>query len=177
MQTGSDAVITNGRIVLGVKPAGNLNTDSSVSYSPANPTGSRVPTDASVGLRYIFEDGSEYEATSWGCDCEGWGVATDTDSVYANKARTTHVGTSTLSGVTADSAISTTTSVGGNIEVVHDYHPSPDTPNLYEVLVTITNTGSTDTTETLYRRTFDFDVPENVSFHSLFAPYSTGISY
>ena len=43
--------------------------------------------------------------------------------------------------------------------MTHDYHPSPDTPNLYEVVVTITNTsGGAAISDVRYRRVMDWDI-------------------
>jgi hypothetical protein len=147
------SVISNGLIKLGVNPEGHLNIrDAGISSIGSSTT--------AVGLRLIFSDGSESEATAPGCLCEGWGVSA---SLVAS-------GTTVSAGAVIDSggvrnmltslfvsdastAVSTvvvppTDSV---LKVTHDYHPS-STLNLYEVVVTITNIGTGDLTNLRYRR-------------------------
>ena len=46
----------------------------------------------------------------------------------------------------------------GPLRVTHDFHPSPDTDNLYEVTVTLENTSGANVTELLYRRNMDWDI-------------------
>ena len=47
---------------------------------------------------------------------------------------------------------------GAKMRVTHDYHPSAANANLYEVSVTIENTGSVAFTDLRYRRVMDWDV-------------------
>jgi hypothetical protein len=46
----------------------------------------------------------------------------------------------------------------GRLRVTHDFHPTPLTPNLYEVDVTIENISTTDVTDLRYTRTMDWDI-------------------
>ena len=143
------AVISNGLIKLGVTRSGALNVD--------------VPGDPHygvVGLRYIFPDRSEGDATEAGCLCEGWGAGADGTPIFFNRA----VGSSSyLAGSddffsTPTTAILSVTSSDGKLKVTHDYHPSASTLNLYEVSVTLENIGTETINELLYRRNMDWDI-------------------
>ena len=128
--------ITNGTVLLGINCRGEL-----------------VVTDEESG----DDKGIEYVPTtndsiSPGCACEGWGVADETTEVsgYANQS----AGTSNVDIVSfvadADSAVSAT-KIGDTFEVTHDFHPAAETPNLYEVAVSVKNISSAPT-ELRYRR-------------------------
>lgn len=142
------AIIDNGTIQLGINAEGHLNT-----YEGSTPSsGGTFPT----GLRYMPTGA---ESTAPGCLCEGWGVADATSGVtgWANAAQGgAHNLTSLAFDVTASTARSVTRA-GDTFEVTHDYRPSPDTANLYEVAVTIKNI-STEATDVRYRRVMDWDV-------------------
>ncbi len=150
--TSAQAVITNGTIRMGVNLLGHLN-----SGSVPQVTGTSL-----VGVRFITAAG-EYESTADGCACEGWGVGVRsggvlTSSGYANVA----VGTSNLTSVNFTSTASTASSTvrlttGPGLQVTHEYVPS-STPNLYEVRVTITNTGASTLGDVVYRRVMDWDI-------------------
>lgn len=141
------AIIDNGTIQLGVDDYGQLNVAGGV---PSPVTGTTY-----VGLRYLPTGN---ESTSHGCLCEGWGVGvSDTGtSGYANNA----LGTA---GLTVDSFVSTATTatsvvdMNGELKVTHEFLPSVESSELYQVKVTIENTGA-DITNLYYRRTFDWDV-------------------
>jgi type IV pilus assembly protein PilY1 len=139
-------IITDGNVSLGVDDYGQLN----VSGGSADVTGI-----TSVGLRYI-SDGVEYEATSHGCECEGWGVAANGSSGSANNDN----GIAGLSLVSFNSTATTATSVttmGGLLQITHAFALATATDNLYQVTVTIENTSGVDIANLLYRRTFDWD--------------------
>lgn len=112
--------------------------------------------------RYIFPDGSgESESTSFGCDCEGWGVGADGQSLFFNEA----IGSSSpldytilMSTATPSTYISKVVMASGRLTVTHDFHPSPSTPNLYEVTVTLENTSGATINDVYYRRNMDWDV-------------------
>jgi hypothetical protein len=149
---GAQAVITNGTIRMGINRLGHLNTG-----NVAQITGT-----STVGLRLITAAG-DYESTADGCLCEGWGVGVRTggsltSSGWANEA----LGTSNLTSVGFTSTASTATSTvrltsGAGLEVTHEYVPS-SVPNLYEVRVTIRNTGATAHEDVVYRRVMDWDI-------------------
>ncbi len=141
--------IDNGTILLAVNPEGELNaTDGS--GSPAG--------QGDVGLDFIPTD---HDATSPGCLCEGWGVADAASGItgYANVS--TDGGAVNLDlqsfNVTASTAISVVT-IDDAIRVTHDYHPTPKTPNLYEVTVTIENISGHALGDIRYRRVMDWDI-------------------
>lgn len=148
---GGGAIISNGLIKLGITREGALNV--------RNDFGDRLYDY--VGLRYIFPDSSESEATSWGCTCEGWGAGADGTKVYFN----TNLGSSSsleytlLSfSSTATTAISTVISADGKLQVTHDFHPSADTANLFEVTVTLENKSPGVISDLRYRRSMDWDI-------------------
>lgn len=139
-------IITDGNVSLGVDDLGQLNV------AGGNPD---VTGLTGVGLRYL-SDGVEYESTYHGCLCEGWGVAADGVSGYANNS----VGTGGLGLVSFDSTASTATSVttmGGLLQITHDFALAEETDNLFRVAVTIENISGSDIANLLYRRTFDWD--------------------
>jgi len=148
------AIITNGLIKLGVNKEGSLNIPGG---KPTNSMDGRSETR--VGLRYIFPDGSESEATSYGCTCEGWGVGANGESVYFNTA-SGNVGSSVYTNTftyTGSTARSTLEYKSRKLRVTHDYHPSR-TPNLYEVTVTLENISGNTIADIPYRRVFDWDI-------------------
>lgn len=147
-----DAIISNGVVQLGIHPQGHLNVPGG---APSSGTGT---TD--VGLRYVPTGA---EATAPGCLCEGWGVADATTGMtgHANEDDGIVNLTPVSFVTTASTAVSVVTVSGGGgqqLEVTHDYHPSPATPNLYEVTVTIRNTGTAPIGDLRYRRVMDWDV-------------------
>ena len=142
------AIIDNGTIQLGVNDLGNLNVGGG---APSPITGTTA-----VGLRYMPTGN---ESTSHGCLCEGWGVGIgDTSqSGFANISS----GTSGLALVSFASTATTATSVvsmGGALQVTHQFSPSALTDNLYQVTVTIENTSGVDISDLRYTRTFDWDI-------------------
>ena len=52
--------------------------------------------------------------------------------------------------------------IGGSMRVTHDFHPSPITPNLYEIDVTIENLTEEELADIRYRRVTDWDVEPTV---------------
>lgn len=136
------AVIGNGTVNLGVHDQGHL-----IAH-PAN-----VP----VGITYIP---SGNDGLAHGCWCEGWAIA-DTISGVEGWAGD-HWGLSTnLTFVsTGGDAVTTyisTVDIGTTYQVTHDYRPS-SSPDLYEVLVSVTNI-SANPVDVVYRRAMDWDVP------------------
>ena len=139
----AQAVIDNGTIRLGVSRLGQLNA-----------------TNASGTLYGVYDLRNNVDGTRAGCQCEGWGVAVAGTGItgYANNAQ----GIAGLNSVaftsTASSATATVSLTGGPLTVSHEY-VSSSVSDLYEVKVTITNTGTTATTgNILYRRVMDWDV-------------------
>lgn len=146
-ETAEAAVINNGVVLLGVNNEGHLNAP-----YPGDPLGI-----GAAGLRYMPTGNPSTEP---GCLCEGWGIGDAFTGVagYANVA--TDSGAVNLNPLsftfTATTAISTV-QVGSTFVVTHDYHPSPATPNLYEVAVTIQNISG-NPTDVRYRRVMDWDI-------------------
>lgn len=142
------AIISDGNVKLGVNNLGNLN----FGYDVVDVGGT-----SAVGLRYLT-DGKEYEATSHGCSCEGWGVGITGTGLagYANNA----AGTAGLTDLGFSSTASTAQSVvgvSGQLKVTHSFALATETNNLYKVTVKIENTSGVDLNDLVYRRTFDWD--------------------
>ena len=146
-QTGG-ALIDNGKILLGVHREGQLN----VPGGPPSPeTG--VTT---VGLRYL-PTGSE--ATAPGLLAEGWGAADALTGLsgYANEYEGGGVNITPISFLTTATTAVSSVQIWGVLSVTHDYHPSPLTPDLYEVKVTIENISPAPI-QPRYRRLIDWDI-------------------
>lgn len=132
------AVIADGNVRLGVLDLGNLNY-------------------AGVGVQYVDPNtGTSYESTSYGCACEGWGLAVDGTPGFANASTGTAGLTLVSFTSTAESAVSVVTINGTDVRVTHDYHLSAS-EDLMEVTVTIENTGTTAIADLEYRRVMDWD--------------------
>ena len=144
----ASAIIDNGTVQLGIWDEGHLNVPG------GTPSSGEGTTD--VGVRYVP---SNTEATAPGCLCEGWGAADATSAAtgWANEDFGAPFNL-TVESFTfdADSATSVVT-VGSTLRVTHDYQPSPLTPNLYQVTVTIENISGADV-DLRYRRVMDWDV-------------------
>jgi hypothetical protein len=140
------AIITNGTVRLGVDDLGQLNIGGGPPSQAGNPA---------VGVRRIV-GGVEYEYTADGCLCEGWGAAADGMSGFANNAAGIGGLTLVSFGSTATTATSVVTVVGTGLKITHHYKPSAS-PDLYEGVVTIENTGA-DVADLRYRRVMDWDI-------------------
>ena len=163
------SIIDNGTVQLGVHAEGHLNVPGG---TPSSGTGT---TD--VGLRFVPTNA---EATSPFCLCEGWGAA-DATSGVAGYANEDEGGAFNITPISTTSTASTVVSVveigdvelGAVLRVTHDYHPSPATPNLYEVTVTIENMSG-NPIDARYRRVMDWDVEPTPT--SEFVTIETGTS-
>ncbi len=143
------AIITDGNVSLGVDRFGQLNVGGGVRD---------VAGQTIVGERWIDPDGNQYESTSHGCLCEGWGVAVNgTTAGYANNAS----GTGGLTEISFDSDAKTAKVVsqinGTDVFVTHSFALAAETDDLYRVKVTIENKGTSGVTDVTYRRTMDWD--------------------
>lgn len=151
------AVIGNGTVQLGVNNTGNLNF--------------RAPGFDPYGGVGVRDPASGYDATYAGCTCEGWGAGISGgahDGVWGgadDAAGVTNVAVETFSS-TATTATSVVTIKSGGVDVMrvtHAYAPSPATPNLYQVTVTIENLSGamlgSGTDGIRYRRVMDWDIP------------------
>jgi type IV pilus assembly protein PilY1 len=133
------AVITTGSVSIGVFDEGHLGSGG-VGISIAGVGDAIIP----------------------GCLCEGWGVSADGIAGYANVA--SDGGANNLvvdSFVSGTSSATSTVHLGSlpTLTVTQAYGPSGGAPlNLFEDLVTITNTGPA-ITDLRYRRVMDWDVP------------------
>jgi len=155
------AIISNGTVQLGINPDGNLNVPGG---TPSSGEGTQY-----VGLRYVPTNA---DATSPGCLCEGWGVADG--GLGPNEGTTGYANVDSDGGPhhlrvieftnTEDSALSVVDVLGGEdqetpiMRVTHDFEPSTDSPNLYDVEVTVENLTGAPIDDLLYRRVMDWDI-------------------
>ncbi|HEY0972784.1 MAG TPA: PEP-CTERM sorting domain-containing protein [Gemmatimonadales bacterium] len=156
---GAQAVVSNGTISLGVRASGDLNV--------ADAAGR--PNYGGVGVQY---EPTGFDGTYAGCTCEGWGAGIsggDHDGTWGG-ANSSVGGVTNLSDITFSSTATTATSAvtirsGATdvLRVTQLYQPSPATPNLYQVTVTLENlTGATlgeGAQGIRYRRVMDWDIP------------------
>ncbi|MGC8202868.1 VPLPA-CTERM sorting domain-containing protein [Aliiroseovarius sp. PTFE2010] len=145
----ASAIIASGDVMLGVDDFGQLN----IGGGAADVAGETI-----VGMRFVdTASGDEYESTSHGCLCEGWGIAADGVGGDANN---NSGGASGLSLVNFTSTATTATSVvdliGSDLRITHEFTPSA-TASLYKVSVTLENTGASDIAAVTYRRAMDWD--------------------
>ncbi len=156
-------IITDGDIKLGVGSFGQLNV-----APGAGETGTINVAGGRTGIAYNFGGGYQ-DATSPGCECEGFGLSAtylgNSHTGYANNSG----GTSGLTaGVTSNvTATTVTVSTGiasldsaGGLTIEQAYAPSVNAGGvLFENKVTITNNTSQTVSDLRYVRVMDWDVP------------------
>ncbi len=161
--TATGAVISNGTVQLGVNAAGQLNYACAAAGDTGCPEFS-LSNAREVGLRFVPLNA---DGTAPGCDCEGWGVADFASKLtgWANASQGSGTRNVVVDSFIADAttAVSTVTVAdatvpGFQMRVTHDYRPSPRTPNAYQAVVAITNTGTNPIADLRYRRQMDWDV-------------------
>ena len=149
----AQAIIDNGSgVFLGVNVLGHLNVPDGTGGITLTPTNS-----SSIGVYYAPIDG---DATAPGCLCEGFGISANGVSGFADISSGGIVNLSSVSfASTSSTAVAVAAlSAGASLQVSQDYHPSAST-NLFEDVVTLTNTGATTLTDVRYNRTMDWDIP------------------
>ncbi len=160
-------IIDNGTIQLGVLPAGNL---IDVNLDDAS---------KSRGITFLDDNNNDYDVIVPGCYCEGWGLADRTTGSFGQASANFGLNggyrnlvdlsnaTVIVSGDSQTESISVGDSAFTSVDVndgtlsarvSHNFVPS-ESNNLYQIDVSITNTGSTATGDLVYRRAMDFDVP------------------
>jgi type IV pilus assembly protein PilY1 len=151
-----------GDLILGVNVEGHLNIPSAV-LGTGDPVNGPSDNGAfTIGLTYTPLG----DATSPGCLCEGWGVAGDGTSGFANVSTggpvNLTVGSFATDGAasigTFATSVVTLTSLP-DLRVTHAYTISAATDSLFQAVVTIENLGAVPITDILYRRVMDWDVP------------------
>lgn len=142
------AIISNGTVQLGVNQEGHLNVPGG---TPSSQTGTTT-----VGIRYVPTNA---DSVSPGCECEGWGAADATSGTtgYANVSADGVVGLTLLSFTSTATTAASTVQIGTRLKVTHDFRPTPLTPRLYEVTVTVENISASDV-DLRYRRVMDWDI-------------------
>ncbi|MGH3006864.1 MAG: Ig-like domain-containing protein [Gaiellaceae bacterium] len=141
------AVITNGTVALGVNDHGQLNFSDGTRF---------------VGVTY---EPTGNDGTRAGCECEGWGAGAGGPTQFQGRANDNLGGASNLSLVSFTSTATTATSVAdvlrsgsAALRVTHEFEPSPATPNLYEITITLKNVTPDTLTNVRYERLMDWDV-------------------
>jgi len=152
------AVIDNGVIMLGIHDEGHLN----VPGPPDAHEGIGI-----VGLRY-YRDKAWYESTAFGAQAEGYGVSakriSDGTDLWGGANQASGIYNMVAGPIEVDTFFSSavTTAIVGDKELLvrHDFKPSDETKNLYQVTVTFENLLATETlTDLRYRRAMDWDIP------------------
>ena len=137
-------VIDNGTVRLGINDHGDLNFGtpfSGVTFMPTNNDGTRA-----------------------GCPCEGWGAGNGSAAeggVFSGWANRDDGGPNNLELVSFTNDASTAesvTKIDDKLEVTQRYAPAPETPNLYEVRVTLKNIGAERLGDVRYTRLMDWDI-------------------
>ena len=143
------ACIDNGTVRLGVNSTGALNVGPGVGVQFV-PTGN----DGTVG-------GTPYE---------GWGVADPGSGVSGGAIGPSGQDLTVTSFQTMATTATSVVTIGDpnnpTFRVTHAFYPSPSTPNLYVVKVTIKNLTDSTINQVLYRRVVDWDV-EPTAFSEL----------
>ena len=167
-------VISNGTVQLGVAALGYLYVACPVGAVSAGQYGS---TD--VGLRYLP---TQLEGATLGIPCEGWGVASADLGIAGHASASCGQGNVTVESYSADTTTAlSVVRVGTTFRVTHRYTPSPVTPLLYQVDVTIENIGAVPVNDLRYTRGIDYDVAPNtfseyVTVSGLSAPSVVGVN-
>ena len=148
---GAQAIITNGTVALGVDTYGQLNV-------PNGTSGVALPISNSlyVGV-YSYAVGGD--GTSPGCLCEGFGIAANGTSGWADG----EFGVSGLTAPTFSSTATTATAVTGlsalrGFTVKHEYALSA-VEDLFVGKVTLHNGTGAAISDVRYNRTMDWDIP------------------
>lgn len=152
-QAMAGAVLINsaGDLAIGVNEQGHLNTaDGHVAVNAGT-----------TGIAYDYDGAGFKDATSPGCDCEGWGVSASDSSGYAN------VDVGGVVNLTVDNFTSTGTSITSEVSltslpglsVTQVYSESPKTDRLFLNNVTITNMTGDTLSDVRYVRVMDWDIP------------------
>ncbi len=145
------ACIDNGTVLVGVNPTGALNV--------FNGAGSASGTRNDVGLQFLPTD---RDATVGGIPFEGWGVADRDSEVWGGAVgsfgENLTVESFDATGSTATSVVTVGSPTDPTFRVTHRFYPSPSTPNLYVIKVTIENLTDDTIDQVLYRRLVDWDV-------------------
>ncbi|MDA0161268.1 thrombospondin type 3 repeat-containing protein [Solirubrobacter ginsenosidimutans] len=133
------AVVSNGTVSLGVNDHGSL-------------------IFGAVGLRFLP---TGLDALAPGCACEGWGAAVASGAASFQGAADLNFGVLNVDLVSfsADASRATSvTSIDGRLRVTHEVGPSPSTPNLYQIRVTLQNISPAAFPDVRYTRAMDWDI-------------------
>lgn len=139
------AVIDNGTVRLGINDHGDLNFG--------------TPEFAGVMFVPTGNDG-----TRAGCPCEGWGAGNGSAaeggvfSGFANRDRGGPSNVDLVSFTSDATSATSVTTIDDKLEVTQRYAPAPETPNLYEVRVTLKNVGGDRLGDVRYTRLMDWDI-------------------
>src|SRR3954454_8468621 len=138
--------ITNGTVTLGVNPQGDLNSSDDLGY---------------FGVAY---NATGNDGTRAGCQCEGWGAGAGGPTQFSGRANEA-AGNSGYTPVsftsTASSAVSVVDILNGQtpaLRLTQNFHPSPTSPNLYEITTTLENLTDAPLSDVRYERLMDWDI-------------------
>jgi hypothetical protein len=148
----SAVTINNGTVTLGVNPQGDLND-----------------LTANIGVTF---NATGNDGTVSGCPCEGWGaggvgpgVGGGAGAPFQGRANESdgNDGYRQVSFVNSPtSAVSIVDILDANgtpaLRLRQDYHPSPSTPNLFELTTTIQNVSTIPISDVRYERIMDWDI-------------------
>ena len=140
----SAATITNGTVTLGVNPQGDLN-------------------DATANQGLTF-NATGFDGTRAGCACEGWGAGAGGPTAFQGRANESAGNDGyrqvsfTFSGTSAVSVVDVLRADVPALRLTQDFHPSPTTPNLYEITTTLENVSGGPLSDVRYERIMDWDV-------------------
>jgi hypothetical protein len=138
------ATITNGTVTLGVNPSGSIN-------------------DRATEVGLLF-NGTGNDGTFPGCPCEGWGAGAGGPTQFQAAANEDagnvgfQPGAFTFTGATARSVVDILRGDTPALRLTQDFHPSPTTPNLYEITTTLENISDGPLTDVRYERVMDWDI-------------------
>lgn len=173
LDTAQGSVVFNANIRLGITPFGSLNIFAPPGLLPPTlPQGN--DGNAWIGMQYLpfTSGGFVVDSTSPGCPCEGFGVsAAFGGPIELEGWHTQNLGQSgnlinqqvtsagsNLTAVAQVDVVDPSQSDARALHISHSFRPSPATPLLYELNVTIENTGDDDVTELHYVRAMDWDI-------------------
>ena len=118
------------------------------------------PSRGTVGLQFVPTGN---DSTRGGAPYEAWGVADAASGVSGeaysfNSNNNLTVQSFQATGNAATSVVTVGNPLAPTFRVTHQFAPSPSTPNLYVVRVTIQNLTDATIQQVLYRRVVDWDV-------------------
>jgi hypothetical protein len=146
LASGASAVtVTNGTVTLGVNPQGDLN-------------------DLAAGVGLTYNDTGD-DGTIESTPAEGWGAGADGPLRFQGRANEEAGNdgyavpvTFTSNATDAVSVVDILRDGEPALRLTQDFHPSPATPNLYEITTTLENLSGGPLTDVRYERVMNWQV-------------------